>query len=64
MDRRERRLTALVFIMAVVVALFEAVGVASVMPFMAGLTNPDRIERNKDISGAADRPRLTSPRGF
>jgi hypothetical protein len=32
LDRRERRLTLAVFAMMVFVALFEAVGVASIMP--------------------------------
>jgi ABC-type multidrug transport system fused ATPase/permease subunit len=64
MDRRERRLTALVFIMAVVVALFEAVGVASVMPFMAVLANPDVIERNQYLAAAYDRLGFTSADDF
>lgn len=64
MDRRERRLTALVFIMAVVVALFEAVGVASVMPFMAVLANPGVIERNQYLAMAYDRLGFTSADDF
>ncbi|WP_018952665.1 ABC transporter ATP-binding protein [Thioalkalivibrio sulfidiphilus] len=50
LDARERFLAMLVFILMFLVAVFEMVGVASIMPFMAVLTNPDVIESNKYLS--------------
>lgn len=46
LDARERRRGALVCLMLVVVAVAEALGVASIMPFIAVLSNPDMIESN------------------
>lgn len=42
----ERRQAVGVLLMVVVMALLDALGVASIMPFMAVVTNPDLVETN------------------
>ncbi len=42
----ERRQAVGVLLMVVVMALLDALGVASIMPFMAVITNPDLVETN------------------
>jgi ABC-type multidrug transport system fused ATPase/permease subunit len=46
LDVRQRRNAMFVFAMMVVLALLEAAGVASVMPFLAVLTHPDIVHSN------------------
>lgn len=46
LDKRERRLALLVLLLTTVVAFIEVLGVASIMPFMAVLANPDVIEKS------------------
>lgn len=46
LSRREKRRGATVLGMVMVMALLETAGVASVMPFLSVLTNPDIIETN------------------
>lgn len=46
LDVRERRRGAMVFGLLVVVAFFETLGVASIMPFIAVLANPEVVETN------------------
>ena len=46
LDRRERFLGMLVFGLMVLVALTDTLGVASIMPFIAVVANPDIIESN------------------
>lgn len=50
LDTRERWLTLLVFIFMIIVAFFETVGVASIMPFMVVLANPEVVETNRYLS--------------
>lgn len=50
LDARERKITLLVFITMLLVALFEAVGVASVMPFIAVVANPEVVETNRHLA--------------
>ena len=50
LDERERWLTLLVFIVMIMVALLETMGVASIMPFMAVLANPDVVETNQYLN--------------
>jgi ATP-binding cassette, subfamily B, bacterial PglK len=64
LDRRERRLTLAVFAMMVFVALFEAVGVASIMPFMAVMANPEIVETNVYLAGIYDRLSFPSTDAF
>jgi ATP-binding cassette, subfamily B, bacterial PglK len=64
LDGRERRLTLAVFAMMVLVALFEAVGVASIMPFMAVMANPEIVETNVYLAGVYDRLNFPSTDAF
>ena len=43
---RERRNAGLLFVMLLMMALLDMIGVASILPFMAVLTNPEIIETN------------------
>jgi ABC-type multidrug transport system fused ATPase/permease subunit len=43
---RERKHAGLLLIMILIMALFDTIGVASILPFMAVLTNPEIIETN------------------
>ena len=49
LSRRERKQVFFLLIMILVMALLDVVGVASIMPFIAVLTNPDIIENNAFI---------------
>jgi ATP-binding cassette, subfamily B, bacterial PglK len=61
LDRRERRNAVLLLGLMLVMGLVEALGVASIMPFVAVLSNPQLIESNSYLSavykglGFADR---------
>jgi ATP-binding cassette, subfamily B, bacterial PglK len=46
LDARDRRRAALMFVLMLTIALSEVVGVASVMPFIAVLSNPEVISEN------------------
>lgn len=50
LDRRERRRGAIVFAVLILVALVEMLGVASIMPFIAMLSNPEVVETNPYLS--------------
>lgn len=50
LDSHERRRAALVFGLLVVVAFVDALGVASIMPFIAVLANPKVVETNKYLA--------------
>ena len=43
---KERRRAALLLIMILIMALLDMIGVASILPFMAVLTNPSIIDTN------------------
>jgi len=43
---RERKHASLLLIMILIMALLDTIGVASILPFMAVLTNPEIIETN------------------
>ena len=43
---QERKKAFLLLVMIFIMALIDMVGVASIMPFMAVLTNPEVIESN------------------
>jgi ATP-binding cassette, subfamily B, bacterial PglK len=49
---RERRNAGLLVVMILVMAGLDVIGVASVMPFMAVLANPDAVESNQYLSVA------------
>ena len=42
----ERKRAVLLLIMIVIMALLDAIGIASILPFIAVLTNPSLIETN------------------
>jgi ABC-type multidrug transport system fused ATPase/permease subunit len=64
LDRRERRRGAVLLILMVLVALAEAGGVASVMPFVAVLSRPDAIESNRYLAQAYRVSGADSRNGF
>ncbi len=47
---RERRQAFLLMLMLLVMALLDAIGVASILPFISVLTNPDLIETNSILN--------------
>ena len=46
LTNQERKKAVYLLIMILIVAVLDAVGVASIMPFIAVLTNPDIIQTN------------------
>jgi ATP-binding cassette, subfamily B, bacterial PglK len=50
LDSHERRRVAMVFGVLVVVAFVDALGVASIMPFIAVLANPEVVETNRYLA--------------
>ena len=46
LNLRERKIASLLLIMSFIMALLDMIGVASIMPFVAVLTNPTLIETN------------------
>jgi len=46
LTHQERKQAVYLLIMIIIVAILDAVGVASIMPFIAVLTNPDIVETN------------------
>lgn len=50
LNRNEKKRGVLVLLLVVVMALFETIGVASVMPFLTVLGNPQAIETNSTLS--------------
>ena len=47
LDARERRNALLLFAMMLVMGLLEVLGVASIMPFIAVVANPDVIKTKR-----------------
>ena len=47
---RERRQAFLLMLMLLVMALLDTIGVASILPFISVLTNPDLIETNSILN--------------
>jgi ATP-binding cassette, subfamily B, bacterial PglK len=52
LDARERRRGVIVLALLVVVAFVEVLGVASIMPFIAVLANPEVVETNRYLGAA------------
>ena len=46
LSAREQKKAILLFIMMILMALLDLIGIASVLPFMTVLTNPEIIETN------------------
>ncbi|MCF8112199.1 MAG: ABC transporter ATP-binding protein/permease, partial [Desulfobacteraceae bacterium] len=52
MDARERRNAVVLFLLILVTGVMEAVGVASIMPFLSVLSNPETIRENAYLAKA------------
>ena len=50
MSGPERRRVFYLLVMIIFMAFLDAIGVASIMPFIAVLTNPDLVETNNFIN--------------
>ena len=50
LDKRERKLALYVLLLTIIVAFIEVLGVASIMPFMAVVANPDVIKTSVPLS--------------
>ncbi|MDL2283918.1 ATP-binding cassette domain-containing protein [Oxalobacter sp. OttesenSCG-928-P03] len=61
---RERRQGLLLLGMVVIMAMFDVVGVASIMPFMAVLANPQVIESNIMLARLYNSMGYTNPQHF
>lgn len=61
---REQRQSLLVLVIVVIMALFEIAGVASVMPFLAVLANPELVESNPFLRTLQNLSRSASVEGF
>jgi ATP-binding cassette, subfamily B, bacterial PglK len=61
--RRERILAAGVFAMSVTAALFETLGVASILPFMALVLDPTALVRYAALHSMAASAGITTPHG-
>ena len=61
---RERRRFYGVVLLAVVNGLFEMVGVASILPFLAVLANPGRIESNPALNAVYEGLGFATADGF
>ena len=46
LDNRERKIAFLLLIMIIMMALADMIGVASILPFISVLSNPELIETN------------------
>ncbi|MCP1677145.1 ABC-type multidrug transport system fused ATPase/permease subunit [Natronocella acetinitrilica] len=64
LTRGERRRAALVFVVMLMTALLETAGVASVMPFIAVLSNPEVIQTNAVLRAAYEWSGAETTNGF
>lgn len=64
LDTRDRRRALLMFALILFVAISEVVGVASVLPFIAVLANPDVIRTNPYLAWAYEAFGFSTERGF
>lgn len=60
----ERKQALLLWCMILVMALLDAVGVASILPFMAVLMNPDLVQTNPFLRTAYTQLGFTDPQNF
>nr|WP_063465555.1 hypothetical protein [Ectothiorhodospira sp. BSL-9] len=61
---RERRRSSLVLAMVILMALLETAGVASIMPFLAVLGNPEVVHTNAVLSSLYEGLGFTSTQNF
>lgn len=64
LDGRERRNAIIVLAMMLILGMMEALGVASIMPFLAVLADPGIIERNKYLASIYEQLGFTKPNDF
>jgi ABC-type multidrug transport system fused ATPase/permease subunit len=64
LDRRDRLRLGLLVVVLILVAVAEVAGIASIMPFMAVVTNPDVIHSHRWLSGAYTGLGFGSDRSF
>ncbi|SEK59192.1 ABC transporter ATP-binding protein [Ectothiorhodospira marina] len=64
LERRERLKALILLALMVVTAFFEMAGVASIMPFLSVLSNPDIIHDNAWLSMAYEALGFTTNQGF
>jgi len=64
MDRRERRMAAILLALVLVSALLETVGVAAILPFLRILSEPAVIEQNAVLRFIYETGGFVSARGF
>jgi ATP-binding cassette, subfamily B, bacterial PglK len=64
LEEKERRRALLVLAILVIVAFFETLGVASIMPFMAVLANPEVLETNAYLARAYELLGFKSTQAF
>ena len=64
LNPRERRRALLLLALMLMVGLVEVAGVASIVPLIAVLTNPDLIETNRYLHGAYTTLGFTDANGF
>ena len=50
LNSQERKRAVLLLLMIIIMALIDMIGVASILPFMAVLANPDVIETNNILN--------------
>ena len=50
LTKREKKLAALLLLMTLIMAFIDMVGIASILPFMAVLTNPTLVESNNTLN--------------
>jgi len=64
LDRSERRQLVLLVPAVVVMALFETAGVASILPFLALLANPEAVNEHRALAFVYERLAFTSRESF
>ncbi len=64
LDARERRRGLIVFGLLVFVAFFETLGVASVMPFITVLANPEVVQKNSSLAWVYQTLRFSDVQAF
>lgn len=60
----ERKRAGLLLVMILLIAMLDMVGVASIMPFMAFLANPELVETNKIMHAAYTKLGFANPQRF
>ena len=50
LSSQERKQAGLLLLMILIMALFDMIGIASILPFMAVLTNPTLVETNSILN--------------